>query len=343
MIRHPANHGSGAITRATALPERGRASRQTMAGLVADLVDGLTPEQRRAALWPFDDRERSNWHYIPRERAGLPIRAMSNTAKRALDALLRHALSETGYEKASGIRKIERVLGLIENRPQFRDPENYSVTVFGTPGQCPWGWRIEGHHLSLNFSAVTEELMAVLPTFWGSNPARVPDGYPMAGHRVLGRETDLAYALIRGLDEAARARAIICATSLGNIVTGPGREHLVSEREGLPLPDMPDGLRALAHELLEIYAHNLRAELATQELERVRAAGLDQLHFAWGGPLESGHAHYWRLHGPITLLEYDCTQNDANHIHSVWHDLERDFGRDLLREHYQHGHHHAHD
>jgi hypothetical protein len=117
----------------------------------------------------------------------------------------------------------------------------------------------------------------------------------------------------------------------------------VSEREGLPLPEMPDGLRKLALELLDTYAHNLRADLAAQELERVRAAGLDQLRFAWGGPLEAGHAHYWRLHGPITLLEYDCTQNDANHIHSVWHDLERDFGRDLLREHYAHGHHHGHD
>jgi len=342
MSRYLTGQGTSGITRATVLPERGRASRSTMAALVRDLVDSLSPEQRGVALWPFDTQERFNWHYVPREREGLPIRRMGAPTREALDALLRYALSETGYEKASGIRRIEEVLGLMEGRPQFRDPENYSLTVFGEPGRGPFAWRLEGHHLSLNFTGIDEEVIAVLPTFWGSNPARVPDGYPMAGHRVLGRETDLAYELIRGLGEAERARAIICETSLGNIVTGPGREHLLTEQEGLPLPAMADDMRNLALTLLDLYARNLRGELAERELARMREAGLDRVHFAWGGPLESGHAHYWRLHGPLTLIEFDNTQDDANHIHTVWHDLERDFGRDLLKEHYTHGHAHGH-
>ena len=128
------------------------------------------------------------------------------------------------------------------------------VTIFGEPGRLPWGWRIEGHHLSLNFTAVTEELFGVTPSFWGANPARVPAGYPMAGHRALGRETDLSYQLIRSLGEAERERAIIASTSLGNFITQPGREDALRERQGLPLADMAEGERNLALELLATYA-----------------------------------------------------------------------------------------
>jgi hypothetical protein len=313
-----------------------------MADLVGAFIESLSEEQRRRTLWAFDDNERFDWHYVPRERAGLPVRDMPAASKSTLHALLRHALSETGYQKAVDVMSLEEPLGLIEqHRRHYRHPENYSVTVFGTPGRLPWGWRIEGHHLSLNFTAVTEELFGVTPAFWGANPACVPDGYPMAGHRTLGRETDLSYELIRGLGEAQRARAIIAAGSLGNIITVPGREDALRARQGLPLAAMPEAMRKLALALLETYAGNLCGALAAAELARVREAGIDQMRFAWGGPLEAGHAHYWRLHGPLTLIEYDNTQNDANHIHSVWHDLERNFGRDLLREHYEHGHAHG--
>ena len=332
------------LVRATALPERtqARASRATMASLAQALLASLTPDQRRTMQWPFATDERANWHYVPRERAGVPVQAMAAPAKAAVHDLLRHALSEIGYRKASGIMALEEPLGLIENRQShYRHPENYSVTIFGEPGRLPWGWRIEGHHLSLNFAAVSEELVAVTPVFFGSNPAKVPDGYPMAGHRVLGRETDLSYQLIRSLDADARARATIAESSLGNIVTIPGREDWLRERQGLPLSAMPEGLRELAIQLIADFTHSLRHDLAEGELGRIRAAGVDDIHFAWGGPLEAGSPNYWRLHGPVSVIEYDNTQNDANHIHSVWHDLERNFGRDPLREHYESGHHHA--
>jgi hypothetical protein len=338
---HP--HGRPTLLRATALPETagGRASRRTMAALAGAFVETLSDAQRDQASWAFEDAERFNWHYVPRERAGVPIQKMSAASKAALHDLLRHALSETGYRKAVDVMSLEEPLGLIENHQRFyRHPENYSVTIFGTPGRLPWGWRIEGHHLSLNFTAVTEELFGVTPAFWGANPACVPDGYPMAGHRTLGRETDLSYRLIRSLGEAERGRAIIATGSLGNIITEPGREDALRERQGLPLAAMDEGLRNLALELVTTYAHNLRGDLAEAEIARVREAGFEQIHFAWGGPLEDGHANYWRLHGPITLIEYDNTQNDANHIHSVWHDLRRNWGRDLLREHYAQGHGH---
>jgi hypothetical protein len=340
------HHHAPRLVRATALPAgggRARASRTTMAALAGQLLETLDEAQRKQAQWPFGDAERFNWHYVPRERAGVAIKDMAAPAKAAVHDLLRAALSEAGYQKAADIMSLEHPLGLIENhRRHYRNPENYSVTIFGQPPRLPWGWRIEGHHLSLNITAVTEDLFGVTPVFFGANPATVPDGYPMAGHRALGRETDLSYELIRGLNEAARERAIIARTSLGNIITEPGREDALKERQGLPLAAMDEASRNRALELLTSFARSLHQDLAATELDRIRAAGIEQCHFAWGGPLEVGHANYWRLHGPLSLIEYDNTQNDANHIHSVWHDLERDFGRDLLRQHYEHGHQHAH-
>jgi hypothetical protein len=331
FVRSPADAPSGAVAR----PSAG-----AMARLTEALLDHLPDDRRRTASWPFDDPQRFDWHYVPRQREGVALGDMPPAARDAVHALLRHALSDAGYRKACEIMALEEPLGLIErHRGPRRDPLNYSVTVFGMPGRPPWGWRIEGHHLSLNVTVATEALITVTPAFWGSNPARVPEGYPMAGHRVLGRETELCYALIRGLDETLRARAIIGAHSLGDIVTGPGRETALHTPDGLPLGTMPEGSRALAMELLAIFARNLRADLAEQELARVRAADPARLHFAWAGPLDDGHANYWRLHGPVTLVEYDNTQNDANHIHTVWHDPDRDFGRDPLRAHYQGGDH----
>jgi hypothetical protein len=330
------------ISRATAQRAGGsaRASRVTMGALAAAFLESLNDEQRRRACWPFDDPQRFDWHYVPRPREGLPLGAMGEASRRAVHDLLNHALGEAGYQKATDILRLEGVLGRIEGRPQHRDPDNYSVTVFGRPGKGPWGWRIEGHHLSLNFTAVSERLTAINPAFWGSNPARVPDDQPMAGHRVLGRETDLSFALIRGLDETLRTQAIIAPTSMGDIVTGPGREDALQRPEGLSLGAMPDGLRDLAMELIGTFAHNLSDGLAAVELDRIRQADLAAIRFAWAGALEPGEPNYWRLHGPITVIEYDNTQNDANHIHTVWHDPTRNFGRDLLREHYAGGGHH---
>jgi hypothetical protein len=203
----------------------------------------------------------------------------------------------------------------------------------------PWGWRLEGHHLSLNFTLVPGQPVAVTPAFLGANPAEVPSG-PQKGLRALGAEQDLGRALVRSLTDLQRARTVIAAQSLGDIVTGPGRADSLAAPAGLPLADMSGDQRALAAQLIDAYARNMRAELAEKELGRMREAGIERIHFAWAGPIEPGRAHYYRLHGPTLLIEYDNTQNSANHIHSVWHDPRRDFGQDLLRAHYERGHHH---
>jgi hypothetical protein len=177
------------------------------------------------------------------------------------------------------------------------------------------------------------------PAFLGANPAEVPSG-PKKGLRALAAEQELGRALAQSMSEAQRARTIIAAESLGDIVTGPGRADSLATPAGLPLADMTGDQRSLAAKLIEEYARNMRSELAEPELRRMREAGLERVHFAWAGPLDAGRAHYYRLHGPTLLIEYDNTQNNANHIHSVWHDPKRDFGLDLLRAHYQHGHQH---
>jgi hypothetical protein len=253
---------------------------------------------------------------------------------------MKASLSAVGYGKATNIIQLEDVLRRIESFGLSRDPENYAFTIFGNPGaSAPWAWRVEGHHLSLNFTLVPGQPVALTPAFMGANPAEVPSG-PKKGQRALAAEQDLGRALAQSLTAAQRARSVIAAESLGDIVTGPGRADSLATPAGLPLADMTGDQRSLAAKLIEEYARNMRSELAEQELRRMTEAGSERVHFAWAGPLEPGRAHYYRLHGPTLLIEYDNTQNNANHIHSVWHDPWRDFGQDLLRAHYEHGHHH---
>ena len=299
------------------------------------LLDALRGRARRAAQWPFDDAERFKWHYVPRERAGVPIEAMGEAAKAAVHDLLRHALSEVGYRKATDIMALEEPLGLIENHARhYRHPENYSVTIFGEPGRLPWGWRIEGQHLSLNFTAVTEELFGVTPVSSAPTRPRCPRATRWrAIARSAARPTcPTAHSRPeRGCPRARDHRPHLARQHHHRA----GREDALKERQGLPLAAMEEGSaqpRPRAARLLRQGAcrHDLAARRARAHPRRRGRA----MPLRLGGPLERGHANYWRLHGPISLIEYDNTQNDANHIHSVWHDLERDVGRDLLREHY---------
>ena len=340
-------HGLAASTAAGVLPRPAFAqasdpARAAMAAAARAFLAALPAEAQKRAVFAFGDKERLNWHYVPRGREGVPFKAMPAPARAAAHELMKASLSAVGYGKAVNVIQLEDVLRRLETFGLSRDPENYAFTVFGTPGPgAPWGWRVEGHHLSLNFTLVPGQPVAVTPAFLGANPAEVPSG-PQKGLRALAAEQDLGRALARRLSEAQRARTVIAAQSLGDIVSGPGRADSLAAPAGLPLADMTGDQRGLAAQLIEAYARNMRSELAEQELARMRDAGLERIHFAWAGPLEAGRAHYYRLHGPTLLIEYDNTQNNANHIHSVWHDPKRDFGLDLLRAHYQRGHHHHH-
>lgn len=340
-------HGAVAATAAWAVgvPAFGQASdaaRGAMAGAAIALLAALSGDGRRRAVFAFDDKERFDWHYVPRRREGLPFKDMSLAARTAAHELMKASLSGAGYDKATNVIRLEGVLRRIETfGGLLRDPENYSVSVFGTPGPgAPWGWRLEGHHLSLNFTIIPGQPIAVTPAFLGANPAEVRSG-ALRGLRTLAREQDLGHALALGMNDAQRRRMIIAAQSLGDIVTGPGRGEALTSPAGVPAADFGSAQRELLVRLVQEYAQNMRAELADAELRGVRDAGIERLHFAWAGPTDPGKAHYYRIHGPTVLIEFDNTQNDANHIHAVYRDPRRDFGADLLRAHYIHGHRHA--
>ncbi|MDQ2693897.1 MAG: DUF3500 domain-containing protein [Pseudomonadota bacterium] len=314
------------------LPERQMA---LLARRFLDTLDGRIDQ----VLLPFAHHNRFDWHYIPRRRAGLHLRDMTDAQRQALDALLRFALSETGHRKAGDIRRLEAVLAAREQEEDYH-PDNYACTVFGDPQQPPWGWRLEGHHLSLNFTVAGDGRVAATPAFTGANPAHVHDG-PLQGLRVLGAEQDLAFALLHGLSDGQRQRAVIAARSPGDIVTGPLRRQTLERPLGVPLRELDGTLKSQAERLIDAYLDNLRAEFAAAHRRRLAQAGLEAVHFAWAGSHEPGRPHYYRLHGPRLLIEYDNTQDNANHIHAVCRDPNNDFGLDWLAQHYRGGHAHG--
>jgi hypothetical protein len=303
-----------------------------------NLLDTLGPELRAKAMFPLDGRERLDWHYIPRERVGVSLKEMDLPQRRAAHSLLRTALSARGYLKATAVMSLEEVLRAVEKDrsdvEQIRDQEKYWFAVFGEPGENqPWGWRIEGHHLSLNFCSAKGSIVATAPMFYGANPAEVRIG-PRAGLRVLAAEEDLARQLMASLNETQAKRALIAADAPQDIITAPGKSIDLGQPAGLSASDMDDAQRALLQRLIAEYAHNLRGDLARSELRAIRRSGIEKVHFAWAGSLERGKGHYYRIHGPTFIIEYDNTQNDANHIHTVWHSTTNDFGLDALKKHY---------
>jgi len=309
------------------------------------LLQSLPETKRTQAKLPFDSSERTNWHYVPKRRAGVALAELDANQQALIDPLLNSALSPTGVKTAQQIVQHESILAEIEGSRR-RDPELYYTAVFGEPGpRAPWAWRFEGHHLSVNVTHVDGQTQVVAPLFMGSNPARVPHG-PKAGLRLLAAEEDLARDLIRMLPEERRARAILSEKAFSDIVTRNDPKVRSLNMEGLAAGDMSESEQALLRKLLHVYSDRMTETAAREQLDRIERAGFDKLHFGWAGSIEPGKPHYYRVHGPTVLIEYDNTQNNANHIHSVWRDLERDFGGDLLRAHYEahrggdHGHEH---
>ena len=299
----------------------------------------LRPQLREACLLPMDSSNRLDWSYVPGRRKGVSVKDMNDAERRAAQAMLRAALSSRGYEKAEGVRELEGILRGIQ-RSDFRDPDLYYVTVFGSPSdETPWGWRFEGHHVSLSFSSETGALVSSTPAFFGANPARVPSG-PRAGWRLLPAEEDLARELLASLDQAQRGRAVIATGAPADIILGPGRKS-VPEPAGLTYAEMTPPQRDILMRLIGAYLDNLRADAADRERARIEKAGLDRIRFGWAGGIRIGEGHYYRVQGPTFVIEYDNTQDGANHVHSVFRDLEEDFGGDLLRRHYAESPHHA--
>jgi len=312
---------------------------QDMAKAGAAWLSRLDQQQRREAQLEWSNRWRESWHYVPRSRPGVPLRAMSPAQTAAAWDMLGTLLSARGLEQVRGQLKIEGILGELSGSPGFRDPGNYALVIFGDPaGNGPWAWRFEGHHLSLSVLVAPGHGVAVTPTFFGANPAKVPQSHAHGGFRLVGAEEDAAFSLFQSLDASLRSQAVIGDRSLGDIVSGPGRELSLQRYEGVPLARLNEAQRGGIVRILELYTSTMRDEIATSALAKVREAGVEALHFAWAGSPARGRPHYFRIHGPTALVEYDNTQDGANHVHSVWIDPQGPFGRDLLKAHYQGAH-----
>ena len=310
-----------------------------MAAAADIFLNALKPEQRQAAQFAFEDAERFNWHYFPRSRSGLAIKDMSKSQRKLAFHFLKIGLSQSGYLKATRIIALEAVLREIETWNWLgRDPEKYFFSFFGQPSEAEtWGWRVEGHHLSLNITIVQGRLFATAPRFLGANPARVEAG-ELQGIRTLKNEEDLARSLIESLDQTQQSKAVFRDRAYRDIVSGSDENVSPFELVGISAAELNRPQRELLVRLIEEYASAMPPEIARQRMDAFHRLDSDQVYFGWAGGLMPGQPHYYRIQTPTFIIEYDNVQNGANHIHTVWRDFERDFGRDLLRDHYRKAH-----
>jgi len=303
----------------------------------------LTPEQRAKASFSFEDPERMNWFYVPYDRKGLRLSEMSPFQQHLAHGLLSAGLSQSGYLKAVTIMSLEEVLRIMESnngkKNPERNPEKYYFSVFGTPSDTgTWGYRVEGHHISQNFTVANGHIVDG-PSFFGSNPAEVRVG-PRAGLRTLAAEEDLGRDLISSLDAEQKKVAILDAKAPGDILTTNKRKAAIEgQPSGLVASKMNGKQFEKLQALLAEYVSNVPGQVAQYREEQVRKAGKN-IYLAWSGGINKGEPHYYRVQSATFLIEFDDTQDNANHIHSVWRDFNGDWGEDLLKEHYQSSHQH---
>ncbi len=312
---------------------------KVMSSAAQALLHTLDPGQKAAIQFDFNNEERLNWHFIPRERKGLSYKHMNGEQRPLAMALLSASLSQQGFIKATSIMTLEEILKQQEKNTPIgrRDPENYFFSIFGTPSETgTWGFRFEGHHVAMNFTIVNGKV-ASSPMFYGTNPAEVKEG-PRTGLRVLGYEEDLGREVVQSLTAEQKKVAIFSDVALKDIITMADRKAaLQGQPSGLSAEKMTAAQREKLMALLEEYASNIPEQGAAARREQIRKAG-NNLNFAWSGGLNKGEGHYYRVQGPTFLVEYDNTQNNNNHVHSVWRDLNGDFGYDLLGNHYKTSH-----
>lgn len=311
------------------------------------LLASLTADQTSKAKMPIDAKARYEFHFVPdnnyeqfykTHRKGLTIRDMTPSQRHLAQSLLASCLSQKGFIKATSIMSLEEILKVMENDSgERRNPEKYYFSIYGDPSETgKWGLRIEGHHLSLNFFIAGGKVVGA-PMFFGTNPGEVKQG-PRKGTRVLAKEEDLGRDVLKSLTAEQKKTAIVDGQAYPDILTTVKRKAaLDGQPSGLSATKMNAKQRELLTALLHEYVNNVPEDMAQARLELIKKAG-NNMHFAWAGVEEKGGPHYYRIQAAGFLIEYDNTQNDANHVHSIWRDLNGDFGDDLLKAHYEASH-----
>lgn len=290
----------------------------------------LTPHQLKQASFAFDDAERLNWHFIPRPRKGLPLRDLEGPALTAAKAFIHSGLTEAGYDQTLNVMSLEEVLYLLEGgereaRRENRSPGKYYLSIFGEPSDKGfWGWRLEGHHISLNFTLKDGAVVSSTPEFFGANPGTIDAGLGRQ-IRVLGAEEDIARQVLKLCTPEQQKIAWIYKTAPKE-VPGPNVPQAeVGPAVGLTYAKMSDDQKKLVQDLLNEYLKNLPSSITSQRRAELEQAGVDNIHFAWWGGSELHEPHHYRVQGPSFVIEYNNTQNNANHVHSMWRNLKGDF------------------
>ena len=311
-----------------------------MVEAASKLLDSLSADQKAKATYEYMDGERIFWYYPPLNRHGLALRDMDENQRKLAYNLMATGLTDRSYEQASQIIDHEAVLGPLEKEQGVvsfvRDTSLYYFTVFGEPGgvESPWGWRVEGHHVSLHYSIWGDGIISSTPFFFGANPADVRKG-PKEGLRILNATQDIAHELAGSLDASQKSKAIIFDKAPRDILTYNAARASLPEEQGVAVSQLNGPQREMLMSLCTEYVNRIRADVATDKLNYLtQEGGFDKLHFAWGGPIEKSESgNYYRIHGGNFMIEYDNIQNGGNHIHSVLRDVENDFANDVMREH----------
>jgi len=290
-------------------------------------LDSLSKNQAEKAVFAFDSPERLNWHFIPRDRLGIAIKELTPEQRALAFGLISTGVGGGGYLKATTIMSLEQILQEIEQgKGPVRDPERYFLTIFGTPSdRGKWGWRVEGHHLSLNFLLEDGKVIAATPTFFGANPGEVRQG-PRQGLRTLADREDTALRLVQALDGNQKKTAVVSPEAPKEIRAAGTPQPPTDSAPGIAYIDLTGNQRELLRALVESYSSDMLDEVAKAWLDEIRRAGPEGIKFSWSDPADRTQPHAYRVQGPTFLIEFNNTQNGANHIHSVWRNMLGDFG-----------------
>jgi len=322
------------------------AAAQSLSAKAETFLNSLSEELQSMANFTLEDEERYNMNYVPLPRKGPTFHDFDDKQTDAAIDLLRSSLGKEGFRKSQEIMALEEVLRVIENntndtmpdgRPR-RDPLNYHFSIFGKPSsKSPWGWRFEGHHLSLNFTSSDGKISASTPSFFGTNPGIVSTT-EQKGKEVLKEEASLGFQLINSMGEEQLKIARFAEEAPNDVISKNKRKAESLEPLGISYTALSEDQKEQLLTLLNVYLTTFEPDFEARFWKKIRKAGIENLSFAWAGSLQTGAGHYYRIQGPMLLIEYDNTQNNANHAHAVVRDLTNDYGADILKEHYRKHH-----
>lgn len=322
------------------------AAAQSLSAKAETFLNSLSEELQSKANFTLEDEERFNMNYVPLPRKGPTFHDFDEKQTEAAIDLLRSSLGKEGFRKSQEIMALEKVLRIIEDnandtmpdgRPR-RDPLNYHFCIFGKPSsKTPWGWRFEGHHLSLNFTSSDGKLSASTPSFFGTNPGIVTTT-EQKGKEVLKEEASLGFELINSMDKEQLQVARYTEEAPRDVISMNNRIAVSLEPTGISYTTLSEDQKEQLLRLVDVYLTTFEPDFEARFWKKIRKAGIENLSFAWAGSLQPGAGHYYRIQGPMLLIEYDNTQNNANHAHAVVRDLSNDYGADILKEHYKKHH-----